>query len=443
LIRRRLFFIIISLFTGTSLYAGTTQSDSVATVIVQLSGPQKTILYQYALLQQHASTPQSEAFFQQHKANLPAMGPALRNTVAEELLAHTHLLYSPEKASPIRLWLQTQTFTRWMLYLAAILATMALLRILYIYGDPIRAFLIRQFESVFRLLFTPFLLTIELLVIGAGGIAAGVYLTDMALQIIVLHTGIFLIWTQCTALLTKEYMAVDYSKYVVNTLKENNISKIFSTIFIPAIISLAALLFVIYRLPADEWYYWEAVIVGLVAVYTLPFVKRLEYRFSRVLLPFYENRNYRSKAGPLAHYTVFTFLISIPAAAFLPAWLHPCISCLYLLVIMLLLILSIVNNDNNNRLQFIYLQLITLAYIVYVLWKGRQLGSEIMIWQAIISINVLVVITYWQIPVICWEMNWRRNKIWWGMLGMGALLWLLAQGTQFFLHHYLLIVKYK
>lgn len=433
----RLFYILVTLFIGNSGYAQTTPTDSIATVIVRLSGSQKTILYQYAFLQQHASTPEAEAFFQQHKASLPDMGPKLLDAVAKEVFTHSQLLYSPKKASSIKLWMQTQTFTKWMLYLAATLATLALFRILYIYGDPIKAFLIRNFASVFRLLFSPFLLTLELLVIGAGCIAGGVYMTDMAIRIIVTHTGIFLIWTQCTALTTKEYMAVDYSKYVVKTLKANNQSKIFSTVFIPAIITLVTLVYIIYRLPADDWYYWEAVVVALVAIYTLPFIKRLEYRFARALLVFYENTNYRSKAKPLAHYTVLTFLVCLVAAAFLPTWLTPCTACLYMLVMILLFILSIINNDNHNKLQFVYLQLITLAYIVYVFWKGRQLGSEIMIWQAIISINLLLVITYWQIPVICWEMKWKKNKLWWGILGMGALLWLLAQGTQSFLHHYL------
>jgi hypothetical protein len=435
--------IIAALFTGISLYAQTTRTettltDSTTTVIVQLSASQKTIIYQYALLQHHASTAQAEAYFQQHIATLPNMSTELLNRVAEDIFAHTQLLYTPEKASPVKLWMQTQTFTEWMLYLAVFLVTLALFRIFYIYRHPIRDFLIRQFAPLFRLLFSRFLVTIELLVIGAGCIAGGVYIKDMALRTIVMHTGIFLIWTQCTALFTKEYMAVDYYRYVKSTLKANNISKIFLTIFIPAIITLVAVVYAMYRLPADDWYDWEAVVVGLVAIYTLPFVKKLEYFFSWPLLFLYKKNDIPLHAKPLAHYTVFTFLVCLLAAAFLPVWLKPCTACLYVLVIILLLIISTVYNDRRNKPAFIYLQFITAAYMVFVLWKGRHTGSEVMVWQAIISINLFIVIKYWQIPVIFWNMNWKRNRSWWGILGMGAVLWLLAQGTQFFLHHYLL-----
>lgn len=439
----RLFYTVAVLFVGNSLNAQTTRTesaltDSTTTVIVQLSASQKTILYNYALLQQHASTTQAEAYLQQHKATLPDLSTELCNRVAKEIIAHTQLLYTPEKASPVRLWMETQTFTEWMLYLAIFLVILALFRIFYIYRHPIRDFLIRQFAPVFRLLFSRFLVTIELLIIGAGCIAGGIYLTEMALRTIVVQTGIFLIWTQCTALFTKEYMAVDYYRYVNSTLKANNISKIFSTIFIPAIITLFAIVYAMYRLPADDWYYWEAVVVGLVAIYTLPFVKKLEYFFSWPLLFLYKENDIPRHAKPLAHYTVFTFLVCLLAAAFLPEWLKPCSACLYVLVIILLLIISTVYNDYKNKPAFIYLQFVTAAYIVFVLWKGSHLDSESMVWQAIISINLFIVIKYWQIPVVFWKMNWKRNRGWWGMLGMGAVLWLLAQGTQYFLHHYLL-----
>ncbi len=423
--------ISILLFWSHALYA---QTDSLASVITSLSASQKTILYQYAFLQHHAGAGQAAAYLQQNQAVLPGMSSALCNTVAEEIFVHSRLLYTPEKRSAIRMWMQAQTFTRWMLYLAAFIATLAVLRILYVYWDKITAFLIRQFAPLFRLLFSRFLLTIELLIIGLGCVVAGSYITDLVARTAVLHSGIFLTWSQCTALFTKEYLLADYSRQVGNTIRWGNRKEVFRTVFFPAGIVFAALVYIIYRVPGDSWYYYEAAIAALAAMYAIPFIKQLEYRLAPLLLPFQKNET--EKQRRLAHYTMFTFILWLPAAGWLPGLLQPCAQCLLVLVNIALFVVSAKEQNRHNRANYAYLQAVTLAFIALVFLKGYRAGSGILVWQGVISTNIFLVIKYWELPALLFRWQWRKQNFWWGLLGMAALPWLLAQGTRMFLQHY-------
>jgi hypothetical protein len=88
--------------------------------IVSLNDSQKKILYEFAVLQKGGAD--ANAYWEQHKKQLSGITDTVRNQLANEIYTNSHVVYIPADNSAVQLWIQTQSLTKWMLYLAAFIA---------------------------------------------------------------------------------------------------------------------------------------------------------------------------------------------------------------------------------------------------------------------------------------------------------------------------------
>ncbi|MFZ0599212.1 MAG: hypothetical protein WAM46_19655 [Flavobacterium sp.] len=237
--------------------------------IVSLNENQKKILYEFAVLQKSGSG--ANVYWQQHKNQFSAINDTVRNQLANEIYNNSKVEYTPAKDSAVSLWMQTQSLTNWMLYLAAFIAICAVIGLLRNYWGLLIDILIRQFAPIFRLLFSAILLTYELFLIGAACIFFGCYIEEMTLRAVVIHTGLFLLWSQSTAIFTRKYLVKRYIFEIKNNFWGSNSWETVKTICLPAIIVTVALLYVLYKVPADTVYNYE-IVVFVMAVLCLAFL---------------------------------------------------------------------------------------------------------------------------------------------------------------------------
>lgn len=424
--------ILLLLFFCTSLYARTTPENT-ASQIVLLNDAQKNVLYEFAILQKSGSD--SELYWLKHKDQFPAFNNHVRDAIAKEIFLNSHVVYTPEKNSSIELWMQAQSLTNWMLYLATFIAICAVMGLLRNYWSLIIKILIKQFEPLFKVLFSEVLLTYELLLIGGGLVFLGCNVTDMVLRTVLIHLGLFLLWSQSTALFTKEYLVRRYIYEIKSNFWENNKWKVVKTICFPAIIIAAAILYVLYKVPEDKLYYYEVVVVSLVAIYALPIWRPLEKYIYPVLIPYKDVRVERSIYS-LATGTVLALLVDGVFLYQSSVVLSYFVTALTSLLITSFLILSLKINYKNSYKNYIYLQLVTVLFLFFILIYSFYTQSAEMIWISLIGVCIFIIIKYWEIVMFYFSWD-RRNRKWaWGFLGMAVLLWLLAKGILYILHQY-------
>jgi hypothetical protein len=392
--------------------------------IVSLNDSQKKILYEFAVLQK--SNSDANVYWQQHKNLFAGINDTVRNQLAKEIYVNSHLVYIPIKDSAVQLWMQTQSLTNWMLYLAAFIAICAIIGLLRNYWNSLIDILIKQFAPLFRLLFSAILLTYELFLIGIVCVAFGCYIEEMTLRTIVIHTGLFLLWSQSTAIFTQKYLVKKYIFEIRNTFWGGNKWETVKTICLPAIIITLALLYVLYKIPGDVLYNYEIVISIMATICALPFWRILEKYISPILIP-YKDTAVERNIYSLAACVVLALLID---GFFI--WQHNSlfsyvIIALTSLLIISFLLLSIKDNFKHNYKNYYYLQFVTILFLSAVLLYSFSVHSGEMIWASLIGTSIYIIIKYWEIPTFF--ISWKKSKTsTWGFLGMAVLLWVLAKG---------------
>jgi hypothetical protein len=392
--------------------------------IVSLNEAQKKILYEFAVLQKNGSD--SNLYWQQHKNQFAAINDTVRDQLANEIYANSNILYTPVKDSAVQLWMQTQSLTNWMLYLAAFIAICAIIGLLRNYWGLLIDILIKQFAPLFRLLFSAILLTYELLFIGIVCVIFGCCIQEMTLRTVVIHTGLFLLWSQSTAIFTRKYLVKKYIFEIKNNFWSKNNWETVKTICLPAIIVTLALLYVLYKVPADTLYNYEIVVSGMAVICALPFWRTLEKYISPILIPFKDTSVERSIYS-LAACVILGLIID----AFLIGQHNPLFSYVIIaltsLLIISFLILSLKDNFRYNFKNYYYLQFITVLFLSVTLFYSFYIHSGEMIWASLIGTSIYIIIKYWEIPTFF--ISWKRNRTSaWGFLGMAVLLWILAKG---------------
>jgi hypothetical protein len=392
--------------------------------IVSLNENQKKILYEFAVLQKSGSG--ANVYWQQHKNQFSAINDTVRNQLANEIYNNSKVEYTPAKDSAVSLWMQTQSLTNWMLYLAAFIAICAVIGLLRNYWGLLIDILIRQFAPIFRLLFSAILLTYELFLIGAACIFFGCYIEEMTLRTVVIHTGLFLLWSQSTAIFTRKYLVKRYIFEIKNNFWGSNSWETVKTICLPAIIVTVALLYVLYKVPADTVYNYEIVVFVMAVICALPFWRILEKYISPILIPFKDDNVERSIYS-LAACTIIALLIDgLLIGQHNPVFSYVIIALNSMLIISFLL-LSLKHNFKYNYKNYYYLQFITIAFLSFTLYYSFYVHSGEMVWASLIGISVYIIIKYWEIPTFF--ISWKRSRLSaWGFLGMAVLLWILAKG---------------
>lgn len=405
----------------TSLFA---KEIHPAQQIVPLNDSQKKILYEFAVLQKSGSD--ANGFWQKYKNQFSAINDTVRNQLANEIYLNSHVVYVPVKDSAVQLWMQTQSLTNWMLYLAAFIAICAIIALLRNYWNALIGILIKQFAPLFRLLFSAILLTYELLCIGIVCIVGGCLIDEMTMRTVVIHTGLFLLWSQSTAIFTRKYLVQKYIFQIKDNFWGSNKWETVKTICLPAIIVTVALLYVLYKVPGDTLYNYEIVVSGMAAICALPFWRVLEKYIYPILIPFTDVAIERSIFS-LAACVVLALLID----GFLIVQQNPVfsyfITALTSLLMISFLLLSLKENFKKNYKNYYYLQFITVLFLSSVLYYSFYMHSGEMIWASLIGTSIYIIIKYWEIPTFF--IDWKRSKMsTWGFLGMAVLLWLLAKG---------------
>ncbi|MEP6930418.1 MAG: hypothetical protein ABI850_10405 [Flavobacterium sp.] len=410
-----------------SLYAKekpSTKETAIASEIVLFNNSQKTILYKFAVLKKNGAD--ADLYWLKNKNQFAVLNDSVRDKMADEIYNSSKIIYTPAKNSAIQLWIQTQSLTNWMLYLAAFIAICAIIGLFRNYWNSIIGMLIRQFAPLFRLLFSAILLTYELLFIGIVCVVGGCLIEEMTMRTVIIHTGLFLLWSQTTAIFTQKYLIYKYIFEIKNNYWKNDKWETVKTICFPAITVTIALLYVLYKVPEDVLYNYEIVVASIVAVYALPFWRVLEKYIYPVLIPFKDGKNERS----IYSLAVCTILALIADGVFIgqqnPLFSY-IITALTSLLIISFLLLSLKENYRYNYKNYYYLFFITVAFFAFILWYSFRVQSAELIWISLIGVSIFIIIKYWEIPTFFF--SWKRKNLWtWGFLGMAVLLWLLAKG---------------
>jgi hypothetical protein len=407
----------------TSLFAKEIHS---AEKVASLTNAQKKILYEFAVLQKSGSD--ATVYWQKHKKQFFGLNDTVRNQLANEIYANSHIVYTPVKNSAVQLWMQTQSLTNWMLYLSAFIAICSIIGLLRNYWNSLIGILISQFAPLFRLLFSAILLTYELLLAGAACVVLGCFIEEMTLRTIVIHTGLFLLWSQSTAIFTRKYLVQKYIFEIKNNFWGNDKWETVKTICLPAIIVTVALFYLLYKVPADTVYNYEIVIAAMAAICALPFWRILEKYMYPILIPYKEKDTYIERSVySLAACVVLALIIDAFLIWQYNAIFSYVITALTSLLIVSFLLLSLKDNYKRNYKNYYYLQFVTTLFFALVLFYSFHIHSAEMIWVSLIGVSTFIVIKYWEIPTFFF--SWKRSSNWtWGLLGMAALLWLLAKG---------------
>jgi hypothetical protein len=395
---------------------------ALAKVLESLTPRQKTILYQYGTLNTYADSTQSSRFWQEHQQELPLISAQQANMLATELLSNTELVYTMKKPSRLQALRGVFTASRLLLGLAALIGAYALITLLGKYIPGLLKWLIRYFSPAFRWLFSPRMLTWELFIIGAACVYSGPRIPDLVIRTIVIHAGLFLIWAQLTAVFTARDLIRHYKNEIMYTFTHvDKPLKAFLYVSVPAILTSLTLLWVIRECP-DSWYRYEVIVPVMIAVFTLPPLRSIERIFSRLVFPFAISQ-VNTKDQRVGAYVIITLVVWI-LMLLLPVVPTESLLVLTAFLAGALLLLSIEDLTHCGIKNYVWLQLITLAFLCAVILTGSQLGMLLLAWTGLGGLLLFVLIKYWEIPTLLgW--SWKNKKAW-GALGMALLIWGIA-----------------
>ncbi|WP_242410221.1 hypothetical protein [Flavobacterium sp. Root901] len=158
-------------------------SDSINSNLSSLNDEQKSVLYELAVLKKNGFNP--DQFWLKHKNEFPKLGDKVRDELALQVYANSKVLYTAPKNSTIQFWMQTQLLTNWMFYLSAFIAICAIIALFKKYWNLLINFLIKHLAPLFRFLFSPVLLTYELLLISVICIFYGCTVEEFVLRTVI------------------------------------------------------------------------------------------------------------------------------------------------------------------------------------------------------------------------------------------------------------------
>ncbi len=421
-LKKLIVFLLLCCF---STYAKTV-SDSIGSQLSLLNDEQKKVLYELAVLEKNGFG--AEEFWMKHKNEFPKLDNQVRDQLASEVFANSQILYAPPKDSAIQFWIQAQSLANWMFYLSAFIAICAVVALLKRYWNTLIDFIIKHLAPLFRFLFSPLLLTYELLIAGVLCIYFGVSIEEFVLRTVVIHVGLCLLWSQSTAIFTKEYLIKRYIVRIEDDFWGKSPWDAVKTISLPALCFTLALVYILYKIPQDIFYNYEIVFSGIAAIYALPFWRTLEKYLYPVLFPFKNDGRGRG-TNSLGGCTVIAFGAVIVLVFQGNSFFNNVISALISLLIVSFLVLSLKMNyryryDFRN---YYYLQLITVLFLAFAFWYGFNNHFNEIVWFSLIGTSIYIIIKYFEI--FSFFSDWKRSKAWaWKLLGAAFLLWLLAKG---------------
>lgn len=412
----------ILLFLLTFGHVAFATDAALAKILASLTSQQRTLLYQYGTLSTWATPAQADSFWRVHQPELGAISPEQGKVLAAELLTNTELVYAVKKPSRLQALRGVFTASRLLLGLAGLIGAIALLMLVGKYMPGIWQWLVRRFSGVFRLLFSPRMLSWELLIVGIAGVYFGPMLLDVAIRTAVIHLGFALMWTQLTAIATRQHGAKQYVDVIRRSYGDEYIPlRIFINISVPAILVSVAVFWVMWVCP-DTWYRYEVIVPVMTGIFALPPLRGMEAVLSRVLFPFRES-HLRARDRRLAAYIVISMMVWI-ILLLLPVILYESLLLLTIFVTGLLFVLSITEVTHCGPRNYWWLQLMTLTFLFAAVIAGSQLGLLFVSWTGMGGLLVYVLIKYWELPVV-FGWSWK-NKKGWGALGMALLIWGIA-----------------
>jgi hypothetical protein len=429
--RHSLFFIIfnpsmriikILLFLLTVSQVAFATDAALAKVLASLSAEQKTILYQYGTLNTWASAAEADSFWQQHQQELVNISPEDGRLLAKELLANTELVYTIKKPSRLQALRGVFTASRLLLGLAGLIGAFALLQLLGKYMPGIWRRLVRYFSPLFRRLFSPRMLSWELLAVGIAAVYGGPVIADVVLRTVLIQIGLVMIWTQLTAILTRQHGVKDYSSLIKDSFDDYYpAGRTFIHVSVPAILTSLAVIWVM-RVCPDVWYRYEVMVPVMTGIFALPPLRSMESVLSRLVFPFPDAR-IRVKDRRLAAYGVISMLVWM-VLLLLPALLPEALLMMTVFLTGLWILLSIADITRGGVKNYWWMQVFTLLFLCAAVLAGSQLGMLWVAWTGLGGILLFVFIKYWEMPVM---LGWSwKNKRAWGALGMALLIWGIA-----------------
>jgi len=405
------------------MYAKTT-SDSINVKLNSLNSEQKNVLYELTVLKKNGF--ETEQFWTKHKSQFPKFDDEVRDQLASEVFANSQIVYTPPKDSAIQFWIQAQSLANWMFYLSAFIAICAIIALFKRYWNLLIDFVIRHLAPLFRFLFSPVLLTYELLIAGAFCVYYGVSVEEFVLRTVVIHVGLCLLWSQTTAIFAKEYFIKKYIFKVENNFWAESPWEAVKTISLPGLFLTLALVYVLCKVPQDVFYNYEIVLTGIATIYALPFWRTLEKYLYPILFPFKNDKRDR-EINSLGGCTVIALTAVVVLILQDNSLFYNVISALISLLAISFLILSLKMNYRYEFRNYYYLQFVTVLFLGLTFLYGFSYHLNEIVWFSLIGTSVYIVIKYFEI--FSFFSDWERSKVWaWKLLGAAALLWLLAKG---------------
>ncbi|MBV8251331.1 MAG: hypothetical protein JO154_01890 [Chitinophaga sp.] len=421
----RKLIILLFAFLSWNLAVASTPETTLAKTLDSLSSTQRALLYQYGTLQSWAGAPVADSFWNSHQSELGRLNKESAALLAQELLHNTDLVYTVKKPSRLQALRGVFTTSRLLYGLAALIGAFAAIQLLGKYLPDFFRWIVRYLSPLFRWLFSPIALTWELLLLGIAGIFLGPYITETYTRTIIIHLGIFYIWSQLTAITTRQYHLKYYSKSIWDSIDNYRLSpwQTFLQVSFPAFATTAGILWVM-RATGDKWYPYEVIVPLMIGIYALPPLRRMELLLSRVLFPFAQV-NLRLKDQRLAAFVVIC-LIVWEVMLFLPVIIPEALLVLSVFLLLMLILFSIEDVSNCGMKNFIWLQVITLSFCIAVILVSSQLSMLVLSWAGMGGLLLYVMIKYWELPTL-FGWSWKnRNRKAWGALGMAALIWGIA-----------------
>ncbi|MGF6929465.1 multisubunit Na+/H+ antiporter MnhC subunit [Chitinophaga sp. W2I13] len=412
----------IFLFLLTFSQAAFATDAALAKILASLSSEQRTLLYQYGTLNTWASPAEADSFWRVHQPALGAISPEQGKLLATELLTNTELTYTIKKPSRLQALRGVFTASRLLLGLAALVGAFAAVQLIGRYLPGAWQWLVRHLYPFYRRLFSPQMLSWELLIVALAGIYWGPLIPELIIRTIVIHVALVLFWTQLTAILTRRYFAKQYTHIILQSFDHYNTPmQAFLYVSVPAILTSAAILWVM-QVCADVWYPYEVIVPAMIGIFTLPPLRSMEKALSRLLFPFTYER-LRPKDQRAATYVLIS-LVVWGVLLLLPVVLKEALLMLTIFLTGALLFISIADVIHSGGKNYIWLQVVTLGFLFGVVVTGSQLGMLLLTWTGMGGLLVYLLIKYWELPVVLgW--SWKDKKAW-GALGMAVLIWGIA-----------------
>ena len=380
-----------------------------------LTAPQRIILYQYGTLTSFATPAQADSFLQAHP--VPGITIVEAKELANELLVNSDLVYEVKKPSRLQTLRGIFTASRLLIGLAALLSAFALIYLMRSYWSV----LVRYFTPMFRLLFSPVLLTIQLLTLGAVAVYFGPQIKEAFIRTVVIHIGLFAIWGQLTAIFTRQYFIKDYLDTVLDSFTtENPVKRSFFRVFIPAFVVTALYVWVI-SICNEGWYLYEVVVPAMIAIYSFPLVRILQKSLSRLAYPF--PHNISPDDLQVASCIVVSVLVWI-VLLYLPITFAPALIILSGGLSLIMMSIGFFRMYRGGTKNYIYVQIVSFLYLLAVIFAGAQRQLTQLTWIGLGGLFMYVIVKYWEWPTyLGW--SWKKRKAW-GLLGMALIIWGIA-----------------